>query len=178
MHVVDWHLSLLAPDAARGEERRPRVEGAPVADHVVAIGTVALAPGSGSPSKNWPLSSWTSLSKELVGHGRPVAWIVGPAECDMQVPAGIASWRSLPLPALAGRLARAALYIGNDSGVSHLAAAAGCPCLVLFGRTDPDVWAPRGARVKRGQGGSLRAISVEDVLADAWEVLGERGRTV
>lgn len=48
---------------------------------------------------------------------------------------------------LARSLAGARLYIGNDSGVSHLAAAVGCPTVVLFGPTDPRVWAPRGGHV-------------------------------
>ena len=49
---------------------------------------------------------------------------------------------------LACWLARARLYIGNDSGITHLAAAAGTPVLALFGPTDPAVWAPRGPNVR------------------------------
>jgi ADP-heptose:LPS heptosyltransferase len=44
-------------------------------------------------------------------------------------------------------LASASVYIGNDSGVSHLAAAVGTPVVALFGPTDPAIWAPRGERV-------------------------------
>jgi heptosyltransferase III len=179
VHIVDWHLSLFPPGEVRSEERIPRVDVPPAPDGEVAPGTVAVAPGSGSPSKNWPLPSWAALSACLAARGTPVAWIAGPAEQGMQVPGGLAGWKGLPLPALAGRLARAALYIGNDSGVSHLAAAVGCRSLVLFGPTDPGVWAPRGARVrvKRGAGGSLGAISVDEILAEAQELLEERRRT-
>ena len=49
---------------------------------------------------------------------------------------------------LACWLARARIYIGNDSGITHLAAAAGAPVVALFGPTDPRVWAPRGERVR------------------------------
>ncbi len=49
---------------------------------------------------------------------------------------------------LASWLARARIYIGNDSGITHLAAAAGAPVVALFGPTDPSVWAPRGDRVR------------------------------
>ena len=48
---------------------------------------------------------------------------------------------------LARELASARLYIGNDSGITHLAAAVGCPTIALFGPTDAAVWAPRGGHV-------------------------------
>ena len=48
---------------------------------------------------------------------------------------------------------RRGLYIGNDSGITHLAAAVGTPVLALFGPTDPEVWAPRGPHVGGGGGG-------------------------
>jgi len=47
---------------------------------------------------------------------------------------------------LACWLAGASVYIGNDSGITHLAAAAGAPVAALFGPTDPAIWAPRGPR--------------------------------
>lgn len=54
----------------------------------------------------------------------------------------------MALVELSRHLAAARLYLGNDSGVSHLAAAVGCPTVAVFGPTEPRVWAPRGARVK------------------------------
>lgn len=55
--------------------------------------------------------------------------------------------RDLPLPQLAGLLERCQLFLGHDSGISHLAAAVGTPCVLLFGPTDPMVWAPANAQV-------------------------------
>lgn len=52
------------------------------------------------------------------------------------------------LLAVAGALAGATLYLGNDSGITHLAAAAGCPTVAVFGPTDPAVWAPQGPHVR------------------------------
>ena len=60
--------------------------------------------------------------------------------------------RELPLRVLGAVLARAGLYVGNDSGVSHLAAACGAPTLALFGPTDPALWAPVGPRVRPSRG--------------------------
>jgi ADP-heptose:LPS heptosyltransferase len=66
-------------------------------------------------------------------------------------------------------LARAGLFVGNDSGVSHLAAAAGAPTLALFGPTTPEVWSPLGPRVAtlRAPKGAMTEISVEEVVAEA-----------
>jgi heptosyltransferase-3 len=55
-------------------------------------------------------------------------------------------------------------YVGNDSGISHLAAALGRPALVLFGPSNPDLWSPRGARVLRAPDGDLSRLSVYDVV--------------
>ena len=71
----------------------------------------------------------------------------------------------LPLPGLAAALARGRLFLGHDSGVSHLAAALGTPCVLLFGPTDPAVWAPPGAHVRViRRGAALDSIAVGDVV--------------
>ena len=49
---------------------------------------------------------------------------------------------NLPLPRVAALMAAADMFLGHDSGISHLAAAVGAPCVLLFGPTDPDIWAP------------------------------------
>jgi len=79
--------------------------------------------------------------------------------------------KNLPLPHLAAVLERS-IFIGHDSGISHLAAAAGANCILLFGPTDPDVWAPRNKNVRVLRRGSrkisdLEVESVEAVLAAA-----------
>jgi heptosyltransferase-2 len=74
--------------------------------------------------------------------------------------------RDLPLPALAALLQRVRLFLGHDSGISHIAAAAGTRCVLLFGPTDPEVWAPPGGKVTvvRAPEGELGALDVEDVV--------------
>lgn len=106
---------------------------------------VILHPGSGGRAKNWPLAHFYALADVLEDRGLPVTWCAGPAE-EFVLPAG----RHLPamaLAELAGVLAGARLYVGNDSGISHLAAATGCPSVVIFGPTNPSVWAPVGPRL-------------------------------
>ena len=62
-------------------------------------------------------------------------------------------------------LARCALFLGHDSGISHLAAAVGTRCVLLFGPTDPEIWAPGNANVSvvEAANGDLSELSVEDV---------------
>jgi heptosyltransferase-2 len=76
-------------------------------------------------------------------------------------------WENLPLIELATRLAGAAFYVGHDTGISHLAATAGTPCLLLFGPTDPGVWAPPHdhVRVLRAPNGKLEELPVPSVMA-------------
>jgi ADP-heptose:LPS heptosyltransferase len=87
----------------------------------------------------------------------PVRWCAGPEE----VLDGAVRYENLY--ELAGWLASARVFIGNDSGITHLAAAVGTPVVAIFGPSDPAVWAPRGARVSVVSG-RLEEISVDAVL--------------
>src|SRR5262249_32701228 len=101
-----------------------------------------IHPFSGSPRKNWPIEKYRALASKLE-RVMPVRWCAGPEDPQLEQavriddPYELACW-----------LAQARLYIGNDSGVTHLAAAVGTPVLALFGPTDPAVWAPRGPNVR------------------------------
>ena len=116
---------------------------------------VAVHTGSGSKDKNWPLENYVSLLKSLYQKCRGTVLVVeGPAEKNTTADLsealdGIAyiTLQSLALPLLAAVLSRCDLFIGNDSGITHLAAALGVPTIALFGPTEPRVWGPRGSRV-------------------------------
>jgi heptosyltransferase-3 len=146
VHVVDWHLSLFAGPVPAGE-RMPRIRVPPQKAAGETAGMVALHPGSGSAEKNWPMERFSDLAARLVERGHRIAWVLGPAETGLGPLPGAEEWRSLALTELAARLESCRLYVGNDSGVTHLAAATGCPTVALFGGSDPRVWAPRGQRV-------------------------------
>lgn len=109
---------------------------------------VVIHPGSGSPTKNWPFDRFTRLAESLEARGRTVAWCLGPAEEGFRLPPEARVVRKESLVDLARTLAACSLYIGNDSGITHLAAAVGCPTVAVFGPTDPSVWAPRGEHVR------------------------------
>jgi ADP-heptose:LPS heptosyltransferase len=112
---------------------------------------LALHPGSGSPRKNWTESKWAALLEGLVADTNVDFLLVGgEAESDTyrrlsglipaqrEVPAF-----NLPLAHLARLLSHCIGFVGHDSGISHLAAAAGLPGLVLWGPTSAAVWCPR-----------------------------------
>jgi ADP-heptose:LPS heptosyltransferase len=109
-----------------------------------------LHPGAGSPRKRWPLTGFMEVSGLLVSRGAVAEFVIGPAEDDLvprlekQAPKLHRPGDLLELLAL---LRSAGAYIGNDSGVSHLAAWLGLPSVVIFGPSDPVRWQPRGPAV-------------------------------
>jgi len=135
---------------------------------------VAIHPGSGSTAKNWPDERWLELVARLDG---PFLLVLGEAErgrwsgpllavlrSAARAPLEVAD--SLALPDLAAALARCGLFLGHDSGISHLAAALGLPCVLLFGPTEPAMWAPPGAHVRViRRNARLDSIGVGDVVA-------------
>ncbi|HXV63037.1 MAG TPA: glycosyltransferase family 9 protein [Vicinamibacteria bacterium] len=113
---------------------------------------IAIHPSSGSLQKNWPWERFAGVARRARQEGLEVLWIEGESDRDVvrtvaRSVGGVVA-RHLELAVLAALLARATLYLGNDSGVSHLAAAAGAPTVALFGTTDPASWAPRGRTVE------------------------------
>ena len=159
MHQADYYLACLGgsfavsvpqiclrPEAIAFAERywqQHSLIGKPV---------LALAPGSGAQEKNWPeiffrvVADWWCRRT-----GGAVVVIVGPVEDErgeyqaLRQEAVVA--RHLNLGQLAALLARSDLYLGNDSGVSHLAAAVNVASAVLFGPSNVRQWAPRGKQV-------------------------------
>jgi hypothetical protein len=177
--IVDYHLA--AVGAARLAGAVPRVTiGAPGAV-MPGPDTVAIAPGSGSEAKNWPREAFIALSGLLEQQGLSTAWVIGPAEGTLAIPPGVRAWKDLGLAALAAALAGSRLFVGNDSGVTHLAAACGCPTIALFGPSDPGVWAPRGraVRVVTSRTGAMQGVSVQEVYSACCDcvVVQERRRT-
>lgn len=110
---------------------------------------VVIHPFASSPAKRWPLEAFREVAAAI---DAPVKWLAGPEESlDEAV-------RFEDLYELACWIARARLYIGNDSGISHLAAAVGVPTLAIFLTTDPQVWAPRGEHARVLERPDVRAV--------------------
>jgi len=137
---------------------------------------IAIHPGSGSREKNWPLQNWIELfSREHWQVENRPSLIVISGEADKAQTAqleriwkdrNIGLAKNLPLPHLAAVLEHS-IFVGHDSGISHLAAAAGANCILLFGPTDPNVWAPRNENVQilRAPSGRLNDLGIAPVKA-------------
>ena len=161
-----WEHLLATVDAPPGDWRAPLV----VPDSVHGLGAEALAsarldtsrpwlfvhPGAGSVAKQWPAEAFAQAITTVAARaGLNVLVHQGPADAAAVTALGRALGDAavvlvnLSLPALAGALAHAALFLGNDSGVSHLAAALGVPSVVLFDVRQLD-WRPwwTGAHVR------------------------------
>jgi heptosyltransferase-3 len=109
-----------------------------------ASNLLAMFPGSGSPGKNWPANKFVALASEL-SERASVAVVLGPAEMSLEpvfCAAGVPVLKQLDLPTVAAIARVASAFVGNDSGVSHLAAAVGTSGVVIFGPTDPARWRP------------------------------------
>ncbi|MDP2991183.1 MAG: glycosyltransferase family 9 protein [Kiritimatiellota bacterium] len=133
----------------------------------LANDVISLHPGSGSSRKNWPVEQFALLAGRVRRSmsAQPL-FILGEADA--------AAARALPrlapaVPVLTNRtlkevasvLAVSRGYVGNDSGITHLAAALGVPVVALFGPTDAAVWGPRGANVVilRGRAPTSEALA-------------------
>lgn len=106
--------------------------------------------GSGSARKNW-LGFDAAMRECRRRFGVPTVLLRGPVEVERQQPecgADIVADR-LSLSQVVALLRRGRCYLGNDSGISHLAGATGAAGIVLFGPTDPAIWAPRSEHLRR-----------------------------
>ena len=144
--------------------------------------TIVFHPGSGSETKNWPIENWVELGDALRNEGHDI-FVVG-AEADTAQIATLKSvWKgkavrfveNLPLPHLAALL-EGTTFIGHDSGISHIAAAVNANCLLLFGPTDPTIWAPAGDNVRllRAPENDFTLLEVKTVAAALWATLDSR----
>lgn len=159
MHAIDFFLTQAgAPAGAAVKLPFSREEGRFIVIH----------PFSGSTKKNWPLERFQAVARELECD-MPVFWSAGPDE-ELSL-----ATRYQRLDDLADWIANASVYIGNDSGITHLAAACGVPTLALFGPTDPRVWGPRGERVRILHREELEDIAINDVLDAASALLPDAG---
>lgn len=98
-----------------------------------------IHPFASSPAKRWPLEKFRAVAAQL---GMPVQWCAGPEE---QLDGAV---RFDDLYELGCWIAKARVYIGNDSGISHLAAAVGTSVVAIFLDSDPHIWSPRGRHVQ------------------------------
>ena len=133
---------------------------------------LALHAGAGSRAKRWDNAGFVQVANWWRSQGGAAVIVAGPAEAGEAPMLGPPEARDWPLPDVAALLAGVALFVGNDSGISHLAAAVGTAGVVLFGPTDARRWRPLSpaivalqARSTRPDGIDLRALPAARVIA-------------
>ncbi|MEM2983475.1 MAG: glycosyltransferase family 9 protein [Candidatus Bathyarchaeia archaeon] len=168
LHVIDFLLNQ-APVNRGKSNRIPKIK---ISDEDIERGreflernfpdvikkgnVVAIHPGSGSPRKNWPVESFAELILHLMKGKRWRPFLIeGPADREIvsrindllgdRTPEAIVCRDLLSLSTF---LLSSCLYIGNDSGVTHLSASLGCPTIAIFGPSHPGIWGPRGDSVQ------------------------------
>lgn len=165
-HATEFYLHQVESLGAQPRSAVPRIPCIPQPDPDQPY--IVIHPFSGSPKKNWPLARYRDLAERLRKRWI-VQWVAGPEEPLPE------ARRFEDLYELGCWLAGARLFIGNDSGIAHLAAAVGTPTVVLFGPTDPAVWAPRGDHVhivRTSQPGMpMEALEVDEVFDAVVKVL-------
>jgi heptosyltransferase-3 len=165
LHLEDPAASIYPSEEDRDFARRYRGD--------ASNPTVALHPGSGSETKNWAIEKWIELGGLLFSAGYRLLVIAGEAD-DHRVRTLESAWngkpvrfaKHQPLPRLA-ELCESSLFVGHDSGISHIAAAAGAKCVLLFGWTDPAIWAPanKDVAVLKARNGKLDELDAVAVFA-------------
>lgn len=179
-HAIDFLLKpleelALYPECAvpclRLSESSALAGGVWLQEHHLAGRVTAIHPGSGSPKKNWPAERFGRLAEALCRDGGGCFFIFGEADRDIEAALSrqlprIPVLSGVPLTQVAAVLANCDAYVGNDSGITHIAAALGIPVVALFGPSDHTTWAPRGEHVcvLRDERGDLADVPLEAVV--------------
>lgn len=181
LHATEVFLKPLERLAIFDADTTPRLQVARAFETSVATGRwLAVHPGSGSESKNWPEQKWLELLQHLINTTKLKLLIAG-GEAERSKlerfaaalpPTRIKLMQGAPLPELAQWLAACVAFVGHDSGISHLASAVGVPSLILWGDTDESIWRPRGREmtVVRDSKG-ISELSVAVVLRHLEELM-------
>jgi heptosyltransferase-2 len=171
VHAVHQLAAVLEP---LGLELRDPVPRLAVDRNENPTSLLGFHPGSGSAAKNWPVESWIDFAEIIVSRFEHLLLIGGEADdavirsfqrrCRLPV---IQTMLHSNLWDVARALSKCSLFVGHDTGVTHLAAAVKTPTVALFGPTDPEVWRPLGDHVKivKSRDATMRSIDVSEVIA-------------
>jgi ADP-heptose:LPS heptosyltransferase len=193
-HLIDRYLDVLVPLGIKDQLRVPRLLTRAEDDRAVDVllrkakaekGTplVGLFPGAGHPGRCWPLEQFAELADFLIRNDgvRPVIF-VGPEERHLVqrmralFPSTCVVLEKLTIPQLAAAQARLAVFVSNDTGPVHIAAAVGTPIVVMIDLPRPHAYVPTGASQRLIFSESVTAIEVDQVYAATRELLSA-GRT-
>ena len=180
-HLTDRYLDVLLPLGVKGADRRPQLrtraeDGAAIEklleQEKAEKGSplIGLFPGAGHPSRCWPLERFAELADYLVRNDgvKPIVF-AGPEERELLqrmkklLPKSTIVFDRLTIPQLAAAQARLAVFVSNDTGPMHIAAAVGTPVVLLLDRRAPESYIPLGDQHRVIYSGTIPEIGVEEV---------------
>ncbi len=188
-HLIDRYLDVLIPLDINNPQRVPRLETRPEDDLAVAAmlrkakadsGTplIGLFPGAGHPGRRWPLRRFAEVADCLVRNdGVRILVFAGPEEAEMAhnmgglFPASTIIFDKLTIPQLASAQARLAVFVSNDTGPMHIAAAVGTAVVALLDRPTPHSFVPAEERHRLIYSSRISEITTDQVYAVARELL-------
>jgi len=122
-----------------------------------------LHPVAATPEKTWPPDRFNQVAADLAAKGIQPVFTGGPAD-DLSAFSHYRTLAGEPLEHTKSLISQASLFIGNDSGPAHIAAAFGIPAIVLFGPSDATVWAPWRTESRVLQADPISGIATRSVL--------------
>jgi heptosyltransferase-2 len=172
LHIVDHLLMPLRQLNMAMDHARPQIDlvkkDFSYVNQLSISQPIIAHPGSGGAHKCWPLERYVQWARALAHDGVEVLFLCGPTERErgFAIPNDIPTLAPPNLRSLAALLSRARLFVGNDSGPGHIAAAVNTTTLSLFGPTEPRVWAPQNAagHILHAADGDLGKLSVATVF--------------
>ena len=188
-HLVDRYLDILKPLGIENVPRIPVLKTSPADDKAVEAMLkkekaqsrellVGMFPGAGNASRVWPLEKFAEVADHLIRNDRVrVIVFAGPEERALVpqmrsvFPSGTIFFDRLTIPQLASAQARLTLFVSNDTGPAHIAAAVGTPVVVILDRPDLNNFVPVGEQNRFIGGPLITNIPVLDVYRAAHELL-------
>jgi ADP-heptose:LPS heptosyltransferase len=153
-------IGLLAAALGGATPAAPRIYGADKQPmlHTPRPGRIGLHVSAGLPCKRWPMDRWAALASVLLADGKDIRIYCAPAERDevqaafqsMLIPNASIEVVSGSIEQFLNDVATCSLMIAHDSFGIHAAAAIGVPRIMVNGPNIPEVWAPSGTTIMRG----------------------------
>lgn len=188
-HAVDRYLDVIKPLGIENAPRLPVLTTAAAADKSVEAilrkekansGTllVGLFPGAGHESRRWPLEHFAEIADHLIRNEKVrVIVFAGPEERPLvpqmrtMFPVKTIFLDRLTIPQLLSAQARLTLFVSNDTGPAHTAAAVGTPVVLIMDRPTPNTFTPVGDQHRLVGAAKITQVSVQQVYQAAREVL-------
>lgn len=188
-HLVDRYLDLLKPLGIENAPRTPVLRTSNTGDLAVEAMLkkkkaqsgellAGIFPGAGNASRLWPLQKFAEVADHLIRNDRVrVIVFAGPEERELVpqmrsvFPARTIFFDRLTIPQLVSAQARLTLFISNDTGPAHIAAAVGTPVVVIMDRPDPNSFMPVGEQNRFIGGAKISDIPVAEIYRAAHELI-------